>query len=340
MDRDPEDLQFVGIVGIVGEAFQILRSSAKLLGAVTLTLVLPLSFAILGHHFVSDYLQYKSHWFIMFYDVVTGRPVAERGIRELTWECTELFVFLAAYSVFVLAFSLLSTAAVVYTVASIYTGKEISYARVMSIVPRVWKRLMVTFLWFFIIDFACYTASVSVFLLLLYALIVHNLNWAVFYFGYILITAVFFCVHVYISMVWHLGCVISVLEDKYGLGAMRKSKDLIKGKRITVLTLDILYLIFSGIIGWFFRYDVLIGKWHGVGSAARGAYGLLFVGLLCFVNVMGLLTQSVFYFVCKSYHHESIDKSSLSDHLEVYLGYYVPLLKSNNIELGDLSGSV
>jgi hypothetical protein len=31
------------------------------------------------------------------------------------------------------------------------------------------------------------------------------------------------------------------------------------------------------------------------------------------------------YLVCKSYHHESIHKSNISDHLEVYLGDYVPL---------------
>jgi hypothetical protein len=29
------------------------------------------------------------------------------------------------------------------------------------------------------------------------------------------------------------------------------------------------------------------------------------------------------YLVCKSYHHESIHKSNISDHLEVYLGDYV-----------------
>ncbi|GAU34592.1 hypothetical protein TSUD_15070 [Trifolium subterraneum] len=27
----------------------------------------------------------------------------------------------------------------------------------------------------------------------------------------------------------------------------------------------------------------------------------------------------------QSYHHENIDKSALADHLEVYLGEYVPL---------------
>ncbi|KAF9682697.1 hypothetical protein SADUNF_Sadunf05G0135600 [Salix dunnii] len=38
-----------------------------------------------------------------------------------------------------LIFSLLSTAAVVYTIACIYTDREVSFNKVMSGVPRVWK---------------------------------------------------------------------------------------------------------------------------------------------------------------------------------------------------------
>jgi hypothetical protein len=340
MDREPEDLQFLGIVGIIGSAFKILRSCAKLLGSLTLTLILPLCFAILGHQLVSEYLLYKIHWNEMFYQVENGTPAGERIMKELTWERTELFIFQAAYLLFVLVFSLLSTAAVVYTVASIYTGKEISYARVMSIVPRVWKRLMGTFLWFFIILFAYWmafvliTAFVVFLFLLMFTVEGNKLNLAVFIFSLISIT-VFFCGYVYISMVWHLACVISVLEDKYGLGAMQKSWNLIQGNRITALVLDILYLVFVGIIGWFFGYYVLHGNRHGAGSTGRGAYGTVLVGLLCFAHLMGLLTQSVLYFVCKSYHHESIDKSSLSDHLEVYLGDYEPL-KSSNIQMENL----
>ncbi|KAK4387356.1 hypothetical protein Sango_2342200 [Sesamum angolense] len=44
------------------------------------------------------------------------------------------------------------------------------------------------------------------------------------------------------------------------------------------------------------------------------------------------LSLTVIYFVCKSYHHENIDKSALSDHLEVYVGDYVPL-KGKDIQL-------
>ena len=56
------------------------------------------------------------------------------------------------------------------------------------------------------------------------------------------------------------------------------------------------------------------------------------IGLLCFlmlvvVILFGLVIQTVLYFVCKSYHHESIDRSALSEHLEAYHCEYVPLRK-------------
>ncbi|KAK4386405.1 hypothetical protein Sango_2511100 [Sesamum angolense] len=60
--------------------------------------------------------------------------------------------------------------------------------------------------------------------------------------------------------------------------------------------------------------------------------GGFLVGLLVIVNLVGLLVQSVFYYVCKSYHHQGIDKSALYDHLGGYLGEYVPLKSSIQME--------
>jgi hypothetical protein len=69
----------------------------------------------------------------------------------------------------------------------------------------------------------------------------------------------------------------------------------------------------------------LVVKGAGMGPTARIFYGFIMLALLCVVVLFALVVQTVVYFVCKSYHHESIDKSNLSDHLEVYLGEYVPL---------------
>ncbi|WVZ14091.1 hypothetical protein V8G54_011657 [Vigna mungo] len=48
-----------------------------------------------------------------------------------------------------------------------------------------------------------------------------------------------------------------------------------------------------------------------------------------------LVIQTVLYFVCKSYHHQNIDKSSLSDHLEVYHGEYEPL-KAKDVQMEEI----
>ncbi|KAJ6417815.1 hypothetical protein OIU84_001239 [Salix udensis] len=104
------------------------------------------------------------------------------------------------------------------------------------------------------------------------------------------IGVLYLVVHVYITALWHLASVVSVLEPVYGLVAMKKSYELLKGKiRVAV-------------------------------------------GALVIVNLVGLLVQSVLYYVCKSYHHQGIDKTALHEHLGGYLGEYVPLKSSLQME--------
>ena len=187
---------------------------------------------------------------------------------------------------------------------------------------------MVTFVWNFVIVLV-YNIAFGV-LILLWA--------AIFGFGGIGILIIagisvsYVLGFVYISVVWHLACVVSVLEDVYGIQAMLKSKELIKGKLVlccaVFLTFTVLFLA-SQLV---FQTVVVLGS--------SNHYGLRIVlGVLCFlllfkVFLFGLVAQTIIYFVCKSYHHQNIDKSSLSDHLEVYLGDYVPLT-AQDVQLGE-----
>lgn len=331
LDREPEELQFLGVFGILAEAFKILRSCLKQLGAITATLILPLSFVILGHTLVSDPLIRKIQKNEDTFEKQAGSPDANRTMALISSEWTRLLLFEGGYLVFLLAFSLLSTAAVVYTVACIYTGKQISYAKVMSVVPRVWKRLMLTFLWYFLIMVGYNTAVLVA--LVFVIVVVGTDNTVAFGLCVVVLAAVFLAVHVYISALWHVASVISVLEDKYGIRAIQKSRDLITGKRIVAFVLIFFYFGMCAGIGGLFREKVVHVGAGGIGS--RVVFGVLLVGLLVYVNLIGLLVQSVLYYVCKSYHHQSIDKSALSDHLEEYLGEYVPL-KSSNIQMENL----
>lgn len=321
-----EELHLLGAFRIVREAFNILlRSSrSKLLWALALTLFLPLTFARLGQNFILGPILLK----IQQKQVEASIHPGETTWRELGSEWRELVGVLEADIAVVLALWMLSTAAVVYTVASIYSANtkelRVSYVRVLRAdVPRVWKRLTLTFMWFFVISFGFMTVSMlaSGLLLILFLPTIPSpsvgldaddkLKGRALIINVILSIVFVACSQIYITVVWNLASVVSVLEDKYyGLGAVLKSSNLIKGKRITALALFIFFFMFDGIIVWFFGYTVAEGRSHGLRTATSAVIGALLLGLHCFVNVMWMLAQSVLYFVCKSYHHESIDGDS------------------------------
>ncbi|XP_043714466.1 uncharacterized protein LOC122662819 [Telopea speciosissima] len=328
MDREPEELQFLGLFGIYKESFKIIFSWRKIFNKITLALVLPLTFIFLAHMQISALIFSKIIHNEDALDYTRSDTAAYNRLSDrISSEWVAFWLFKAAYLVFLLIFSLLSTSAVVYTIASIYTAKELTFKKVMTVVPRVWKRLMVTFLWSFLIVFI-YNVVAVVFLVL--ALITVNPGTIGGTTLLIVLVVLYFSGVVYISIVWHLASVISVLEDFKGIKAMRKSKALIKGKMWIACAIFVKLMIVFILIEFAFEKMVVHGEKLGIWSR-------VFSGIVCFLLLMqlflfGLVVQSVFYFVCKSYHHESIDKSLLADHLEVYVGEYVPL-RGKDIQL-------
>jgi hypothetical protein len=327
MDREQEDLQFLGFFGIFNESLKIIFSWRKIFSQITLALILPLSFIFLAHIQISQ---------LLFFNIQDNEdsldhtqknsPTYAKLSDAVSSELAALWAFKAAYFTFLLILSLLSTSAVVYTIASIYTAKEITFKKVLSVVPKVWKRLLITFV--------CSFAIVLVYNIVAGALLFSYVAFVGFSASAETIVVLFLIIYsigfVYISIVWHLASVVSVLEDVYGFKAMIKSKALIRGKMwIAVGFFILLFLCFMGIVVVFENFVVL--------GMERGAGIRILVGILCFlflfkVILFGLVVQTVIYFVCKSYHHENIDKSSLADHLEVYLGEYVPL-KAKDLQL-------
>ncbi|CAA7396723.1 unnamed protein product [Spirodela intermedia] len=327
MDTEPEELQFLGIVGIFREAQKILLSWRKIFSGIALWLVLPLSLIFLLHIEISDLIFSKiNHNEQALEDAPVGSRTEDRLLNRLASEWTSYVAFKAAYLVLVLVLSLLSTSAVVYTVACVYTAKEVTFRKVLTVVPKVWRRLLVTFLWSFAILFAYNTFS---FLLLVLALLLVGTGGGgiaalVFY------IPAYLAGLVYISVIWHLASVISVLEDTNGLAAMQKSKALIQGKAWVASGIFLFFHLSFFAIEVSFSQLVAHGRAPGVLS--RIGYSALLLSLMSLLVLAALVVQTIVYFVCKSFHHESIDKSSLADHLEVYLGEYTPL-KGRDVQL-------
>ncbi|KAG4114432.1 hypothetical protein ERO13_D12G046101v2 [Gossypium hirsutum] len=175
-----------------------------------------------------------------------------------------------------------------------------------------------------------YDASLIAFLFMFF-IAVDTQNIVLSFLAFMVILVLFLGVHVYITALWHLASVVSVLEPIYGLAAMKKSYELLKGRINMAFILVLGYLAICGVIGGIFGSLVVHGG-ESYGVFWRTVVGGFLVGVLVIVNLVGLLVQSLFYYVCKSYHHQGIDKSALQDHLGGYLGEYVPLRCSIQME--------
>ncbi|KAL4310236.1 hypothetical protein GQ457_01G028480 [Hibiscus cannabinus] len=239
-------------------------------------------------------------------------------------------LFNLAYFTLYLIFSLLSTAAVVYTVACIYTARarELTFGKVMTVVPRVWKRLMVTFL--------CISATmvlylvVAIFVFISCAVLLIHTDLFHFQAVLVVVLVLFLVGLVFLTVIWELASVVSVLEEAYGFEAMMKSTNLIKGKLCVAIVIFVKLSVGYAIIQIAFQTLVVDGS--SLGMAKRVVYAILCFVSLSGINLFELVVKTVIYFVCKSYHHENIDKTVLWDHLEAYSGEYVPT-KENDFQL-------
>ncbi|XP_040997131.1 uncharacterized protein LOC121243131 [Juglans microcarpa x Juglans regia] len=332
MDMEQEDMQYLGFFGVCREAYNIIYSWRKVFSHITLALVLPLSFILLAHMEVSEVLSSKIiHNEIVLGETKTGTFRYQRLSDILRSELITLWLVKAAYLIFSLIFSLLTTSAVVYTIACIYTGREVTFKKVMSVVPKVWKRLMLTFLCTFLAYFAYnIVAALILFVSITFIILINIKFLSLVYVPLVLYMAGL----VYLSIVWQLANVVTVLEDTWGFHALRKSRALLKGK-MWVATFIVLLLGLCQ-FGIQISFQMLVVHCGSLGAASRFAYGIICLVLLFMLLLLGFVLRTVIYFVCKSYHHENIDKSALSDHLAgYYIGEYVPL-KSKDVQLEHL----
>ncbi|KAF5749090.1 hypothetical protein HS088_TW04G01052 [Tripterygium wilfordii] len=326
MDREQEEMQFLGLFGIYKESYKIILTWRKIFSQITFSLILPLSFIFLAHIQVSDLLFSKIINNQVELDYTRdGTARHDKLSNIISTEWAYFWLFKAIYFTFLLIFSLLSTSAVVYTIACVYTGRDVSFKKVMSVVPKVWKRLIVTFLCAFVLIFAYHIIAVFIFIASMLMAPTRGARW----FVIIIISGFYIAGLVYLSIIWHLASVVSVLEEAYGIQAMMKSKALIKGKMWVAAIVFFLLSLSLGTLQFAYRVLVVYG---GEKIGIRVFYGIICVLVLFKLILFGLVIQTVIYFVCKSYHHENIDKSALSDHLEVYLGEYVPL-KAKDVQL-------
>lgn len=315
-------MQELGFFGIYKESIKTINSMKKIFTQITLTFILPLSIIFLAHFIIASIIDWKidrdEH--NTYYSNVEN----EHLYRKLSHEWIGYWIFKIIYLSTLLIFSLLATAAVVYTIANMYSGNDVTFKTVLKVVPKVWKRLALTFLWTYFGFFIYNVVTGVTFFIWSTTTTYSTFAIVVFY----ILLALYFIGFVYITALWQLASVVTVLESSYGLKAMMKANSLIKGKRwLSWFVFFALYCIFVGILILFFVF--VWASFIGI------IVGLVCVFLLMVLFLVGYVVQTMLYFVCKSYHREPIDRMGLSSQLGGYLGEFEPAFKVNNdIQLG------
>ncbi|XP_076923812.1 uncharacterized protein LOC143586068 [Bidens hawaiensis] len=264
MDIPQEQMQEVGFFGIYKESFKTIFSWKKIFTQITLTFILPLSFIFLAHFIVVDILD----WNINRHEdrIDNSNVKSEHLYRKLSSAWIGYWIFKFIYLTFLLLFSLLSTAAVVYTIAALYSGNEVTFKKVIKIVPKVWKRLALTCLWIYF-GFFIYN-MVAMFVYRVWETTTTDTTFAIVVL-YVLIAL--YCVgFVYITALWQLASVVSVLEGCYGLKAMMRGNTFDQGAKVVIMVRvlgAILHL--CGHLDTVFRVRVARAYWANSGAGVR-----------------------------------------------------------------------
>ncbi|KAL8215643.1 hypothetical protein R6Q57_022480 [Mikania cordata] len=326
MDRTEEDLKFVGFFGIFKQSFKTIFSWKKIFTQITLAFILPLAIIYLIH------MEISHHFFWKIDDnTIPYHAKDSRKTTSVDWLYDALFTI--AYFIFFFVFSILATAAVVFTVASIYTGREFVFRHVMKVIPKVWKRLLITFVFICIAQFIF--DLIGTVAIAIPTAIFGNSGLGILILFIILILYVYG--FLYLSVVCQLASVVTVLENIHGFQALKKGRDLANGKK--KVGMGIAFVLYGILVGMIVVYLLFVEYGHEVYRMAL--IWKVMIGILCGVLILMLflvfmVTQTVLYLVCKSYHREAIDKLSLSTFLGAYVGETVVYPKpGEEIQLGN-----
>ncbi|GLJ55734.1 hypothetical protein SUGI_1197080 [Cryptomeria japonica] len=282
MDTKEKSLHLLGTFGIVGEVFKIIHSQFKVLGIITLVSILPPVLITLANILLASYVRS-----MIYYE----KSDFETGLYILKW--TEFLVVEVVWITFFYMGLMPSIAAVVYTVAGVYKGEQgIS----VESLPAVWKRMLITCMWHFLASLVIVVGFGFVMMLSI---------WMPLGIPFLIGLVVFGCLGMYVTMVWHMATVVSVMEeDYYGFAGLKRSQRLIHGKRLTAWGLLMFLIVFVGL----FNFAAVVGNYFSVNFWVSLLYTVGYVVFASGITLMWEVTQSVLYFVCKAHHGDSLDQ--------------------------------
>ncbi|XP_058113320.1 uncharacterized protein LOC131256445 [Magnolia sinica] len=285
--------KMLDLIGILKESLKIPLKNMKLMVSIMLLVLIPFSLLALIHDLVAG------PFLIEFEDQESdgGWNLSTSGVHK------DIGILAGIESVFFIAFCVLTPftmTATIYASSAIYTGKLLSLMDVFLKIIAIWKRPMITWLYILLI-----TAGYAFLLVMVFVAftLITNSGTLIALIGLVGLSAMLFLV--YLAAVWMLGLVISVVEeDCYGMKAIQKAVDLIKGRKLQGFGLMMLLALLITPIYVLFCLNTIEDERE---PAARIVIGAIEMVLVCVLKLFTFIAYTVFYYDCKNSQGEEMD---------------------------------
>ncbi|KAL2546689.1 hypothetical protein Fot_15947 [Forsythia ovata] len=305
--RSDHHFHSMNALEILRETVRILRYNSTGFMAIAALLICPVSAVLLSNVMVNQSLVKRLTIRLLLVAKSSGLPLRP-FIKQSCQKFAEMTVSAVMCFPLFVTLSLLSKAAVVYSVDCTYSRKRFDSSKFYVIASKIWKRIFVTYLWVCMVIAGC----LALFLVLLVVvssvfsimgfpsdLILYPAMVVGLIFSIILANAIIIC---------DISIVISVLEDVSGPQALLRSSSLIKGQTQVGLLIFLGSTIGMAFVEGLFEHRVKTLS-YGDGSS-RIWEGPLLVVMYSFVGLIDSMMSAVFYFSCKSYRMESANIES------------------------------
>ncbi|XP_058195013.1 uncharacterized protein LOC131311535 [Rhododendron vialii] len=307
---------------ILRETVRILRYNLMGFTCIAALLICPVSALVLSNVLVDQSIVKRLTIRLLLVVESSGLPLWS-FIKQSCQKFAEMVVSSAMCYPFFITLSLLSKAAVVYSVDCTYSRKTFDASKFYVIGTKIWRRVVLTYLWVCGVISGCLT----LFLVLLVAvsslfsimgvasdLIVYPAMIVGLAFSIIFANAIIIC---------NIAIVISVLEDVSGPQALFRASVLIRGQTQVGLMIFLGSTIGMAFIEGLFEHRVKTLS-YGDGTSRIWEAPLL-VLMYSFVVLIDSMMSAVFYFSCRS-----------SYNMEALNGESQPVLEAMTISSGSL----
>ncbi|KAL9246356.1 hypothetical protein vseg_019901 [Gypsophila vaccaria] len=297
----------VSALEILRETVRILRFNSLGFMAIAALLICPVSAVQLSNLLVDSSVVRRLTIRLLLIARTSGLPL-NSVVKQSCEKFSEMVVSTAVCFTFYVTLSLLSKAAVVYSVDCTYSKKLFDVSKFCVIVKKLWRRVVITYFWSCMVIVGVVTLFLVLFMVVCNVFLIFGFASNLIVYLGVVVGLVFSIVFANAIIVCNVSVVISVLEDASGPQALLRSSVLIRGQTQVGLLMYLMSTIGMTFVQGLFEHRVKTLS-YGDGSS-RIWEGPLLVLMYSFVVLIDYMMTAVFYFSCRYFSMEAANEEA------------------------------